>query len=111
LTLIAAWQVHRGRTVAASILGIGAILTSMCLFRASLTLRFYRWWMEFASVLGWINSRVLLSLIYWVVISPLGIAMRLVGQDPLDRRHGPRSSYWNIRPKRRQNREDFEKAF
>jgi hypothetical protein len=36
--------------------------------------------------LGWINSRVILSLVYLLVLQPIALVMRLCGHDPLRRR-------------------------
>jgi hypothetical protein len=46
----------------------------------------YRGWMRAALILGKANSYVLLSLIYIIVFSPLGILMRMAGYDPLHRK-------------------------
>lgn len=42
-------------------------------------------WMKLALVLGWINTRLLLGLIFFALIVPMGIAMRLFGKDPMAR--------------------------
>ena len=45
----------------------------------------YRLWMTVGEVLGWINTRILLGLIFYVIFTPLGLLMRLRGQDPMRR--------------------------
>lgn len=40
-------------------------------------------WMKFAHALGWINTRILLTLFYFLVITPFGWVMRALGRDPL----------------------------
>lgn len=45
----------------------------------------YRAWMGFAMVLGWFVMRGLLIITFFVVVTPLGLLMRLFGKDPLDR--------------------------
>lgn len=42
-------------------------------------------WMKIGHVLGMINSRLILSLIYFVFITPMGIIMRLIGRDAMHR--------------------------
>lgn len=55
-----------------------------------------RLWMGLAVVLGWINTRILLSVVFYLVVTPVGLAMRLFGRDPLNRRLDPdATSYWN----------------
>lgn len=54
----------------------------------------YRVWMKLAHVLGWINTRLILALVFYGVIAPIGILMRLFGYDPLLRRwESARKSY------------------
>lgn len=43
-----------------------------------------RWWMSAAAVLGHVNTRVILALMYYVVFTPVGLVMRLF-RDPLNR--------------------------
>ncbi|MTI88160.1 MAG: hypothetical protein FH748_09345 [Balneolaceae bacterium] len=40
-------------------------------------------WYKLAEYLGWFNARVLLSLVYYVVVTPIGFLFRLFGNDPL----------------------------
>ena len=52
-------------------------------------------WMKLAFVLGWVNTRVLLSVFYYLVLTPLGTLLRLFGKDFLDERiDRTASSYW-----------------
>lgn len=58
----------------------------------------YRLWMGVAVFLGYVMTRVLLTVVYFLVVTPIGLGMRLLGKDPLDR--SPRSeatSFWKIR--------------
>lgn len=52
----------------------------------------YRTWMFLGRVLGEINSRIILTLIFFGIITPIGVAKRWLGDDPLHRtmdRHAP----------------------
>jgi hypothetical protein len=58
-----------------------------------------RVWMTFARVLGWINARILLSVVFFVMVAPVSLLLRLFGRDPLARRRDPKSpSYWLPHP-------------
>jgi len=46
----------------------------------------YRAWMAVAHVLNWFMTRLLLGLVFYVVIWPLGIILKLTGKDPLSRK-------------------------
>jgi hypothetical protein len=49
--------------------------------------------------IGWVVSHVVLALVYYLVITPIGLALRLAGRDPMHRRfERERQSYWIRRP-------------
>lgn len=112
LLLIAAWNVYRGRTTLVVIFGgIGALLLIVGLFIPAAARRFHVAWMRFAVALGHVNSRVLLSLMFYGALTPYGFISRLVGRDPLRRRGNRLESYWIERKQTKQTREQFERLF
>lgn len=46
----------------------------------------YRVWMKFGHVAGWINTRIILGILFYVVFLPTGIIMRMLGNDPMARK-------------------------
>jgi hypothetical protein len=55
----------------------------------------YRAWMGLAFVMGWTVGPVLIGALYYLVITPIGLALRLTGRDPMGRRRkGPGETYW-----------------
>ena len=55
---------------------------------------FYYQWIKFGNILGWINSRIILTLVFYVLFFPMGIIFSLFGWDPLRRkRYTDRESY------------------
>jgi small neutral amino acid transporter SnatA (MarC family) len=45
--------------------------------------------------IGWVVSRVVLAIVFYGVLMPIGLVMRLVGRDPLNRKFDRgASSYW-----------------
>ena len=51
----------------------------------------YRYWMKFAHVLGWVNGRILLTLLYFLVVGPYAI-VRMIGR--IFRSRKSPESYW-----------------
>lgn len=49
----------------------------------------YRGWMRLALILGKVNAMLLLSIVFFFIITPAGVAIRLFGHDPLQRRFDP----------------------
>lgn len=112
LLLIAAWNLYRGRTKVVIIFcSISAALVVAGLFVPVAARAFHKAWMRLAVALGHINSRVLLTLMYYLVFTPYGLVSRLVGRDPLRRRGKAGESYWTERKRTRQEREQFERLF
>ena len=55
----------------------------------------FKGWMAFANVLAWVNTRILLVLFFFVVITPVAVVMRLFGKDLLSQRLEPGTeTYW-----------------
>ena len=56
--------------------------------------RAYARWTAFFQGLGKVWTAVLLGIVYVVSVGPVGLVMRLIGHDPLDRRLAPEPSFW-----------------
>jgi hypothetical protein len=112
LLAIAAWNLHRGRVTVVIIFGsIGVALVVVGLLIPAAARGFHNVWMRFSVALGHVNSRVLLTLMYYLAITPYGFISRLAGRDPLRRRGARRETYWVERKRTRQAREQFERLF
>ena len=59
----------------------------------------YRFWMKLGAVLGFINVRILLSIIFYVMFTPISIINKLIRRDPLQRKINKQLvTYWEQRP-------------
>ena len=47
---------------------------------------FYKVWMLFGAVMGWINTRLILGIVFYLVFMPFGLVMKLFGKDLLSRK-------------------------
>ena len=60
----------------------------------------YRFWMRMALMMGWVVSRILLSLIFFLVLTPIGLLAKLLGKDFLNiHPKNAQDSYWIQRDK------------
>ena len=84
-------------------LGAAFVLASLLIPRALTPL--YRPWMRLAEGLGWFNTRVLLILIFYLVVTPIGLIMRLFGRSPI------KGGFWEEPPKHSFGDKHFEKQF
>ncbi len=53
--------------------------------------------------IGWIVSRLILIIFFYLILSPISLFLRLIGHDPLKRRKSVEGTYWepfeeNLRP-------------
>jgi predicted Kef-type K+ transport protein len=56
----------------------------------------YSLWLAFSVILGYFVSRILLTIIFFVVITPMGLIFRMFGKDPMERKLDPQvASYWS----------------
>jgi len=70
-------------------------------------------WMSFAIVMGWVMTRVILVALFFVVLTPLALLLRLLGKDLLDLKfeRGSSESYWLPRKVDESKKPDYTKQF
>ena len=111
LCVIAAALWWRGRAMRAEIAGaVGAFLLIAGLVYAPLLKYPSAAWWRFSRALGHVNTRILLTLLFAVVLVPISLIWRLIGKDPLARRRD-RWTGWSTYPARYRDRKHFERMF
>jgi hypothetical protein len=58
----------------------------------------YVGWMVAIFPIGWTVSRLVLAAVFYAVLTPLGLVLRLIGRDPLMLRSGSEETYWTPKP-------------
>ena len=108
--LLALWLAWRGRVEAGAVAGSVAVALLLLALARPLWLKLPSdlWWL-LAHALGWVNSRVLLLVMFFVVLAPVGLLRRLFGADPLRRRRG--STSWVPYPSRYRDPNHYERLF
>lgn len=96
-----AWRGHPRAAAAAGIVGI-LLLAGGLLAPTALRLPNRLWW-RFATVLGWVNSRILLTVFFFLVLTPVGCLLRLFGRSPLRSVH-PGTNWSGYDARRRDSR-------
>lgn len=72
----------------------------------------YAFWMGLAFVLGWINTRLILLIVFYLILTPMGLIARLLGKDPLDRKADRAvGSYWKKKEIKGFNLSEYERQF
>lgn len=75
---------------------VAGILWGLALLIPNSLKRIYQGWMYFALVIGWINTRLLLAIVFFLIITPIGLFMRLFGKNPVKNKPSQSTSYRNL---------------
>jgi len=67
-------------------LAVSVALSGTALVAPSALRSFHRVWMTIGEGLGWVNSRIILSILYYFLIVPIGAIQRMSGKDAMRRR-------------------------
>jgi hypothetical protein len=91
------------------LLTVGGILLLSGIFIPKNLKDIYKVWMGFAFGLGWIVSRIILTILFVFILTPLGLFAKLFGKEFLDLNFNKeKSSYWI--PKK-EEAADYEKMY
>ena len=82
-----------GHTFRIWTLFIGLPLIFLAILIPSSLLYFYKAWMKIGYILGWLNSRLILGLVFIFVLQPIALIMKLIGHDPLRLKRMNQKSY------------------
>ena len=76
--------------------GIGLLVGLACVLLPRAARPLYLVWMAVGCCIGLVVSNVVLAAIYFLVVTPIGLALRIAGRDPLRRAiERERASYWD----------------
>ena len=72
----------------------------------------YLVWMTFAVIMGWIMTRVILSILFYLIIMPIGLIPRMFGKQFLELKWDrTQDTYWNYRSMEQLKKDQYEKQF
>jgi membrane protein required for beta-lactamase induction len=72
--------------------------------------RMYDRWMVVVRALAWINARIILTVVFYLILTPVGLVRRLMGYDPLNRRLDPNAATYHV-PRERRPETHLEKQY
>ena len=111
LLIIGLFLFVRGKDLFVYFFSIGSVLIILGGIAPLILKPFYKIWMIFAVIIGWIMTRIILSVLFFSIITIIGLFTRLIGKDFLNLKSKSNESYWNIRNKERELNQDYEKQF
>lgn len=98
LTIVGGWLTYRHPTMFPLAIGLWCLAAVSCavgwLIPAAMR-PIWIGWMYATFPIGWAISQVLIAIIFYLVITPAGLLMRLLGRDPMHRKFEPGAkTYW-----------------
>lgn len=92
--------------------GAGVVLAGLRLIPPVFR-QLYGLWLRFSVILGYFVSRIILVITFFIAVLPIGILMRILGKDPMERKLDPQApTYWIKRDEQEDySIERYEKQF
>ena len=98
--IVALWPLKHDEDIRLWSLGLSIIFFILGILNSKLLAPFNRLWFKLGIFLGTIVSPIVMGLVYFLVVTPVGIFMRLLGNDLLKmRKEKNTSTYWIKRDK------------
>ena len=84
-------------------LWIGITSLILAILKPRLLVYPYKAWMKLGDILGWVNSRIILGLVFLIVLIPISLVMKSIGHDPLRTKKFSQKSYREIKTNHKVN--------
>tara|TARA_B100000405_G_scaffold299977_1_gene259028 strand:+ start:918 stop:1295 length:378 start_codon:yes stop_codon:yes gene_type:complete len=97
--LIALWPLVNGDSLRVWSLLIAVIFLVLGLLNSKILNPFKKIWIKFGEILGKVIAPLVLSIVYFIVITPIGLFLRIFGKDLLGIKFLKKKSYWIKRDK------------
>ena len=97
LTITGVWPlVFRGQPPRWWALATAIVLCAAALIFPPVLKPFFRVWMAIGEALGWVNTRIILTVVYYLLIVPTGLVFRMKGNDPMHRKFDRNAKTYRI---------------
>ena len=97
--LISFWPFIEGQSLRIWALTVSLIFLVLGLLNSKILSPFNLIWVKFGEVLGRIIAPIAMGVVYFIIITPIGLFMRLIGKDLLRTKFSKNNSYWIKREK------------
>jgi hypothetical protein len=108
--LIAVYPLFKGETIRAWSAVISAALIAPAIFFPPLLALPHRIWSMIGHILGWLNTRIILTLLYFAAIVPVSLVLKILGRDPLKLSFDPELDTYREKPEK-QGGSDIRRQF
>ena len=97
--IIAVWPIFNDGSLRIWPIPISLIFLTLGLFKSKLLNPLNIVWVKFGELIGRIIAPLVMAIIYFIIVTPIGLLMRLMGKDLLNIKFTKNSSYWIKRKK------------
>lgn len=93
------WRKSGSTTAAAVLVGLGVVIAALGLTVPRTLRPVFIALMVINYPIGWVVTHIVMAVIFYLVVTPLAVIMKLAGRDPMERRFDPSAkTYWKERP-------------
>lgn len=92
--IVAVWPLFSGNGLRMWAVGVSIVFAILAIAAPNLLTPLNRAWMQFGALLHRIVSPIVLAVLFFVVITPFGLVMRVMKRDPLRLSRHEDRSYW-----------------
>jgi len=97
--LIGLWPLLNGETIRVWSISVSLFFLILGIFNSRLLIPLKIVWIKLGEILGRFVAPIVMAIIYFIILTPTGLLMRLIGKDFLNTKFSKNNSYWIKREK------------
>ncbi len=106
--IIAIWPILNAETIRIWAAVMSGVFLILGIINSKILTPLKKGWIKLGEILGRVVAPIVMGFIYFIIITPIGILMRLIGKDLLNTKFNKDKSYWI---KRAKNVETMKRQF
>ena len=98
--LISFWPIMDGQALRVWSLVVSLIFLILGILNSKILTPINLAWIKLGEILGRFIAPIIMAVIYFLIVTPIGLFMRIIGKDSLNIKFSQNSSYWIKREKK-----------
>ncbi|MFH0734911.1 MAG: SxtJ family membrane protein [bacterium] len=112
IALIGAVSIFYNSPAFMYLIPLGMVIMAIGFIAPVLLKPIYILWMIIAVLLGFVSTRVILSILFYLIITPMALIFKMIGKDPLNIKiDKTKTSYWEYRENKKYEKIETERQF
>ena len=93
--ILGLWPIKSGGEIRIWLVAISLIFLILGMMKSRLLTPLNQLWFRFGMILGVIIAPIIMGAVFFLVVTPIGIVMSIMGKDPLNKKHDKKKeTYW-----------------